>query len=146
MHFGVTFQWPWLSFGSLGDLKVTINHMGISKALTSLDGRMRRGHFWIIFITLLAISIPIKILQSQLYASGRTGHTVSVIIFCLWLFPSVWVLLAISVKRLHDLGYTGMFVLIWLVPYLGAIILLILLGFFPGTPERNKYGRVQSHR
>ena len=47
--------------------------------------------------------------------------------------------LAVAVRRLHDIGKSGWWYLICLVPLVGAIVLLI---FFcqPGQPGANEYG------
>ena len=47
--------------------------------------------------------------------------------------------LAVSVRRLHDVGKSGWFLLIALIPLLGAIWLLILM-CTDGQPGDNKYG------
>ena len=47
--------------------------------------------------------------------------------------------LAVSVRRLHDVGKSGWWVFISLVPIIGSIILLIwYVG--KGTPGENRYG------
>lgn len=44
-----------------------------------------------------------------------------------------------GIKRLHDLGVTGWFVLLSAVPVLGYILFFILQ-FVPGAEGENKYG------
>lgn len=46
--------------------------------------------------------------------------------------------IAISVRRLHDLGYSGAWLLIWLLPF-GGVILLIA-HFMDGNIGPNRYG------
>ena len=46
---------------------------------------------------------------------------------------------AVSVRRLHDIGLTGWFVLLHLVPYIGSLVLLCA-ALVPGHSEANKYG------
>lgn len=47
--------------------------------------------------------------------------------------------LAVAVRRLHDVGKSGWFILIALVPLIGAIWLLVLF-CTDGQPGTNKYG------
>ena len=47
--------------------------------------------------------------------------------------------LMLSIKRSHDLGYTGFFSLVLVVPLLN-LWPLVMLGFFEGTEGDNKYG------
>jgi len=50
-----------------------------------------------------------------------------------------WLLLACSVRRLHDLDRSGWYLLIGLLPYLGAAILIIWLGIFKGISNDKKH-------
>ncbi|MDP4268718.1 MAG: DUF805 domain-containing protein [Bacteroidota bacterium] len=47
--------------------------------------------------------------------------------------------LAVTVRRLHDVGKSGWFYLIILIPIVGAIWLLVLM-FTEGKPGENEYG------
>ncbi|MFI9721953.1 DUF805 domain-containing protein [Streptomyces sp. NPDC052396] len=47
--------------------------------------------------------------------------------------------LGVSIRRLHDTGRTGWWVLLALVPLVGVIVLLVFLAL-PGTPGDNEYG------
>ncbi len=47
--------------------------------------------------------------------------------------------LAVSIRRCHDLGYTGWLGLCSWIPYVGFIFGLVLL-FKTGTPTQNEYG------
>ena len=47
--------------------------------------------------------------------------------------------LAVAVRRLHDVGKSGWFFLIVLIPLVGAIWLLVLF-FTDSQPGMNKYG------
>lgn len=52
----------------------------------------------------------------------------------------VWPALAISVKRWHDRGKSGWWVLLNLVPVVGWLWALIENGFLRGTDGPNRYG------
>ena len=50
--------------------------------------------------------------------------------------------LAVTVRRLHDLGYSGWFILLVFIPCLGSIIGLVILVFMmvDGESQINVYG------
>ena len=52
-----------------------------------------------------------------------------------FLIPS----LAVGARRLHDIGRNAWFLLLCLLPIVGAIILLVFF-VMPGNPLPNKYG------
>ena len=55
----------------------------------------------------------------------------------LLVWPLFWILSACLAKRLHDIGLTGWYQLILLVPFLNYLILVLF--FLPGKVSGNKY-------
>jgi uncharacterized membrane protein YhaH (DUF805 family) len=53
---------------------------------------------------------------------------------------ALWPAIAIGAKRCHDRNKSGWFLLIFLIPVLGALWLLIELGFLRGTVGSNRFG------
>ncbi|HTL82044.1 MAG TPA: FAD-binding protein [Bacteroidia bacterium] len=53
-----------------------------------------------------------------------------------------WSLTATAIKRLHDSNRTGYWLFIILIPMLGPLVLLFLLGFRRGTRLKNRYGAI----
>ncbi len=47
--------------------------------------------------------------------------------------------ISIGVRRLHDTGRSGWFVFLGLIPFVGSIIVLVLM-LLPGNPGNNRYG------
>jgi len=47
--------------------------------------------------------------------------------------------LAVSVRRLHDTGRSGWWILIVLIPFIGFIVMLVFM-VLDGTPGQNQYG------
>ena len=52
----------------------------------------------------------------------------------------IWFSLAVGAKRCHDRNRSGWFQAIVLIPIIGAIWLLIELGFLKGTEGENRFG------
>ena len=57
----------------------------------------------------------------------------------------LWMLLAIDVKRWHDVGKSGWWFWINLIPVMGTLIAVFYCGFVPGRDESNAY-RTSPHR
>ena len=55
------------------------------------------------------------------------------------LLVAIYIGLMLSIKRSHDLGYTGFFSLVLLVPLLN-LWPLVMFGFFPGSEDENQHG------
>jgi uncharacterized membrane protein YhaH (DUF805 family) len=99
------------------------------------DGRTSKAEFLCMgFICLNGMAIFYKLLPA-LYPNP-TFELISIFLFniCIF-FPS----LSISVRRLHDLDYSGWFVLIAFIPIVNLILQLFLL-FKRGNKDINKYG------
>lgn len=96
----------------------------------AFEGRSSRAEFW--SFTIVAI-----LLQGSLVAIGVTSRNPSlpVLFWLVTLLPSI----AVTVRRLHDIGQSGLWYLLWLLPLVGGLILLVLL-LLPGQPERNRFG------
>ena len=95
--------------------------------LTSFEGRLNRAKWWLGVLIIWAV---------ELVAYLAVGDTVFYVIVILLLWP--W--LAISIKRWHDRGKSGWWMLIALVPLIGGLWFLIECGFLPGDDGPNEYG------
>ncbi len=124
-------------------------------------GRTSRSKWWLWWLAVLGAWYGAGIAASFLYfttvverSAGQTdpvsdfseipSFLIAVIVVLLsWLLVSAWLLIAVSVRRLHDMNRSGSWLWMILLPSLGLIILLIWLGFFPPQPESggpNNYG------
>ena len=54
----------------------------------------------------------------------------------------IWCSIALNVKRLHDQDRSAAWLFLLLLPVIGWIVLVILIGFVPGTEGWNRYGPV----
>jgi uncharacterized membrane protein YhaH (DUF805 family) len=119
--------------------------------LFSFSGRLNRAKFWLILIaTDLAAFVVFAILVAMgggsmdMTADGAMptlgGGIVGAIVAVVVWVAVVWIGLATGVKRFHDRGKTGWWVLIVLVPVIGGLWYLIECGFLRGTVGANAYG------
>ncbi|MEM7488766.1 MAG: DUF805 domain-containing protein [Pseudomonadota bacterium] len=73
---------------------------------------------------------------AQVEAMLTSGHMVAFAIFSLW---ASFATIAVTVRRLHDIGRSGWWYWISLVPFVGWLILLVML-CMPGEGYRNEFG------
>ena len=107
------------------------------KKYAVFSGRARRKEYWmfiliniVIAIVLIAIDYLIGTFDPQTGAGVLQGlYSLAVLI------PS----LAVTVRRLHDTGRTGWWILIGLIPVIGGIVLLIFM-VLDSEPGVNEYG------
>ena len=124
-------------------------HNNLFKKYAQFKGRSRRSEFWkamlAIFIVMLVFSIPyIFALTAALingYSSGladmMTGFgIIALSIYSLVILVPTW---ALTVRRLHDIGKSGWFALLSLIPYVGSIIIIIFAAM-DSQPGPNQYG------
>lgn len=109
-------------------------------------GRSGRTEFWSFtlasFAALVSLSVVLGTLGSAVGGSNPGSRFIdqvfqlSIVVGCLGLLLPQ---LAVTVRRLHDQGRTGWFILLTLVPLVGGLLLLILLAL-PGEAAGNAYG------
>ncbi|MEN3585325.1 DUF805 domain-containing protein [Streptomyces sp. ZYX-F-203] len=100
------------------------------KKYAVFSGRARRKEYWMYFLVYLALGIVLSIVDALL--------GVNILVPLLWLglfLPS----LGVTVRRLHDTGRSGWWVLITIVPLVGTIVMLVFT-CLDGDSEPNKYG------
>ena len=103
------------------------------KNYTNFAGRARRKEFWMFVVVNAAISFILGIIGGII--SSWAGNIISFIYALAVLIPSI----AVGVRRLHDIGKSGWFYFLCLVPIVGAII-LIVWACKPGDTGENEYG------
>lgn len=93
------------------------------KHYADFSGRARRKEYWMFVLFYAIIAIPIQIIENLLgWASPELGMGVLGGLYSLCFFiPG----LAVSVRRLHDIGKSGWNILFFLIPLVGAVVLLI---------------------
>ena len=112
---------------------------------TLFSGRARRSEYWY-FILFNAIFSLLAVVLDHLLGTSFIINTINGPIdfyygYCYLVYALIVFLpsLAVLVRRLHDVGKSGWFFLISLIPIVGAIWLLVLL-FTDSVEGPNKYG------
>ncbi len=102
----------------------------------SFENRIKRSTFWKITIPVFLISFGFSIVFE---AEGNPPGLLLSIAGLILGVPLIWVLYATYIKRLHDLGKSGWYALVVLIPLINLLFILYL-GFVPGNTCVNKYG------
>lgn len=130
-------------------------HYGISfggavargfRKYATFTGRASRSEYWwwtlFTFLTYLVLGLltyAVGTVTSR--DGGRTPGLVAlplIILFAVFFLGILVPTLALTVRRLHDAGYSGLFVLLLLIPYLGSLIIFIF-ALLPSSPAGASY-------
>ena len=111
------------------------------------EGRCQRSEFWwglllYYFGLIFAMGFSSVFIFSlgDPYDGSDTGWALGLFFVLLMFIVLLIPLLSQQIRRLHDIGYSGWWVLVGLfVPYIGGFILLIM-SLLPSQPHPNKYG------
>ena len=112
--------------------------------LFGFSGRIGRLKWWLAqlagggVLLLGAVLVVISVGTAKL-EPAELPPSVFVIIAATFIL-AVWINLACTVKRFHDRGKSGFWVLIVLVPYIGGIWQIVECGFLSGSLSSNDYG------
>jgi uncharacterized membrane protein YhaH (DUF805 family) len=132
--------------------------------LFSFFGRTGRGGFWLgvlagIVISLVVMGIAALLVPwSEIIVKSPDGKPLTgadgqpmidfanakmvpaYIVYGVGSLLSLWIGLAVYVKRCHDRGKSGWWLLLMLIPFVGIIWWLVDLGILEGQQGANKYG------
>lgn len=114
------------------------SYLEVLKKYAVFSGRARRKEYWYFILFNILINIVLSVVD------GLTGNfdpatnmgLLSGIYTLAILIPSI----AVSVRRLHDTGRSGWWLLISLVPLIGFFVLLFFM-LQNSKAEQNKYGK-----
>ncbi len=103
----------------------------------NFNGRARRSEYWWFILANMILAIVAMVIDNVAGITfGQIPYGPVYVLYALAVFlPG----LAVTVRRLHDVGKSGWFYFIVLIPLVGAIWLLVLL-FTEGEQAENQYG------
>ena len=105
-------------------------YLDVLKQYAVFQGRARRSEYWFFmlfnFLAVVVLSVIDALIGMPIFATIYILGT---------LLPS----LAVAVRRFHDTGRSGWWILISLVPIVGSIIYLIFM-CIEGVAQTNAYG------
>lgn len=113
--------------------------MDFKKFYFSPEGRINRQQFWLwLILPLTAIEILLVAVDVM---TGNYNQKLGIgVLSGIFALASLIPAVIVYIKRFHDRDKSGWWVLIGFIPVIGAIWLLIELGFLQGTPGPNRFG------
>jgi uncharacterized membrane protein YhaH (DUF805 family) len=108
-------------------------YLAVLKNYVGFSGRARRTEYWM--YTLVSTIITLLLYVLAVVTRSSLFFVLVVLYGLALLLPS----LAVLVRRLHDIGMSGWWILIALVPFVGGIVLFVFT-LLPGNRGPNKYG------
>jgi len=108
-------------------------------ALFSMRGRISRQVYWLAYVLFVSVN---GVIVGQLFGGdeasfSRIAETLGPFVILATIYSNV----AVTVKRLHDVGYSGFLAVAMFVPLVN-LVFTIWAGILPGTPGPNAYGDV----
>ena len=103
--------------------------VGALKKYADFEGRARRKEYWMFILMYLIFAVVLTVID-QMLGMNFLGLIYSLAL----LLPSI----SIGVRRLHDTGRSGWWLLLGLIPLIGSIVLIVF--FVQDSHENNAYG------
>lgn len=102
------------------------------------SGRSRRKEYWMFILGVVIVAVILGIIEGILGINGMVGGVygpLTILLLLGILIPSI----AVQVRRFHDQGKSGWFVLLGFIPLVGGLIVLVFM-CLEGTNGPNEYG------
>lgn len=137
-------------YGNVETFNLITAYKSMFKKYAQFNGRSRRSEYWLAsvmnFIIVMAFYLIMFIpMMIDITSNGEPSSLTAGImgIFGLLIFAYAIAILvpslAMSVRRLHDTGRSGWFLLLNLIPYIGGIIIFVF-SVLDSQPGANQYG------
>lgn len=107
----------------------------MTKKYAKFDGRARRSEYWFFVLFSIIAQIILVFAIAFVASSAETIQMLGNLVSLAFFLPS----LGVMVRRLHDIGKSGWWVLVAFIPLIGGIILLIF-AIQEGNQGPNQYG------
>ena len=101
------------------------------------SGRARRKEYWLFVLFNYIVGVVIGFVCG--FLSGATGIAAFAYLGVIYHLAVLLPGLGVGVRRLHDIGKSGWWFLIVLVPFVGPIVLIVFL-CLDSQPGENSYG------
>ncbi len=111
-------------------------YLKVINSYFDFNGRSRRMEYWMFVLINTIISVFCILLDSMLGTVWSIGYGPIYIGYGLAVFVPG---LAVAIRRLHDIGKSGWYYLLVIIPIIGPIWLIILF-VTEGEQGDNKYG------
>lgn len=107
------------------------------KKYAVIGGRARRREYWMFSLFHVFVLFVLAAIDGSLEGifTDREFGLLSGLYMLAGLIPSI----AVTVRRLHDVGYNGFWIFTSFIPFVGSLILLVLC-VLDSEPHTNRFG------
>jgi uncharacterized membrane protein YhaH (DUF805 family) len=114
--------------------QIVDNYTSVLKKYSDYSGRSNRSEYWYFVLANLVVSAGFSMFSRMI---GNDSNFLGSLYSLVVLLPGI----AVSIRRLHDIGKSGWMMLVSLIPFAGPIWLIILMAT-KGDLKKNEYGAV----
>ncbi len=111
-------------------------YLYVLKNYAVFSGRARRKEYWFFTLISSVVVVFFSVIDNQMgWKLGEDAGFLGTLYGVAVIVPSI----AVTVRRLHDTDRSGWWILIGLIPLVGAIVLLVFL-ILKGNEGDNRFG------
>jgi uncharacterized membrane protein YhaH (DUF805 family) len=114
-------------------------YLAVLKKYADFNGRARRTEYWMFQLFNVLICFAALILGLILMKASAGLGIFFYVLLGLYGLAVLLPNLAVTVRRLHDSSKSGWLILVCLVPFVGGLIVIIMM-LLDSTPGANLYG------
>ncbi|MCA9005660.1 MAG: DUF805 domain-containing protein [Planctomycetaceae bacterium] len=114
------------------------------KNFATLDGRARRLEYWMftlfdVIFTILSFVVGAVLGRVLNLDEALGGIGLGAVLCLLYLLVVLMPKLSVTVRRLHDTDRSGLWLLVFLIPGIGPLVMFVMM-ILEGTQGPNQYG------
>lgn len=128
-------------------LSVPPAKLGVKDVLFTFQGRIPRRTYWLwslvpvfVIALLMGLIMPLATTPPAVEGGEPQVNPIVSILMVLCYIPLIWIGFAVGIKRWHDRGKSGWWILIGLIPLIGGIWTFVECGCLRGTMGPNRFG------
>jgi uncharacterized membrane protein YhaH (DUF805 family) len=106
----------------------------VLKKYVEFDGRASRKEYWMFTFMNTLVYVVVSFVAGAVLPQSLGGVVTGLYALAI-LLPSI----AVGIRRLHDTNRSGWWLLIGIIPFIGALVLLVFF-VLDSTPGANEYG------
>lgn len=107
------------------------------------DGRASRAEFWWFYLANIIVAVVLYAVAAILGQVSSVFAVLAILLLTVYWLGLIVPSLAVAVRRLHDTDKSGWFLLLYLIPCAGPIIILVFM-VTEGTRGPNQFGAAAS--